>query len=119
MIKMKKTKEKNEVTVKVEKNIPVEKLEDKDDMIFFKCPGCGSIHFRHAGYLEAAMPYVRVDRTTHIASDSLCVKTCVKCRKSYVYYEDKFIDVTEHIDLEAWEKFEKEAYKATGPGGEC
>jgi hypothetical protein len=28
-------------------------------------------------------------------------------------------EVSDQIDLEAWERFEKQAVKATGPGGQC
>ena len=28
-------------------------------------------------------------------------------------------DITDRIDLEAWEELEREMEKCTGPGGEC
>jgi len=47
------------------------------------------------------------------------VMVCVKCKHSYIWVSEQMYDVTEHVDLNAWEKTEKEAHKATGPGGQC
>jgi len=94
------------------------KLADADIFVV-KCPHCSGIHFRHAGYIEATIPFVSPKQGNSLACDSLPVKLCVKCKHSMVIHSDKIIDVTEHIDLNAWEKTEKEAHKATGPGGQC
>ena len=103
----------------------VQKLEDIDDMIVFKCPNkyrrkpCGNTHFRHAGYMEFLIPYVRANKERKIQNDSIQVKICTKCKSAFVYMNDVFYDVTDQIDIKAWEKTEKEMQKATGPGGEC
>lgn len=93
-------------------------LESIGDLFLFQCP-CGSVHFRHAGYVEGMMPYMRGDVSKHVATDSHSVKICVKCKHAYIWINDQVYDITKFIDLEAWEKFEKVAHKATGPGGEC
>lgn len=85
--------------------------------IFLVCD-CGKTHFRHTGYIETITPYVAQDGGKTI-NESHPVKTCVSCRKSYVNIGPKTYDVTDKIDLNAWEKFEKEAHKSTGPGGQC
>lgn len=103
----------------------VQKLENFDDMIVFKCPGtyrrkpCGHTHFRHAGYMQFLIPWMKSDKKRKISKESTQVMVCVKCRSAYVYLNDTFYDVTDKIDLQAWEKTEKEMQKATGPGGEC
>lgn len=35
------------------------------------------------------------------------------------WINEQMYDVTDQIDLKAWEKTEKEAQAATGPGGQC
>jgi len=91
-------------------------LEDCDS-IFLECE-CGKKHFRHAGYLETIVPFVSGDGGK-ICNDSHAVKTCCSCRKSYVAIGSKVYDVTDQVDIDAWEKFEKVAHKTTGPGGQC
>ena len=44
---------------------------------------------------------------------------CVKCRKSFIWYNEQMYEVTDIIDIEAWAKAERELNEATGPGGEC
>jgi hypothetical protein len=95
------------------------KLEDDNKLFLFKCYECGGMHFRHAGYFEMIMPYVRADQSRNVSTDSYSVKVCVKCRTCYIWINDQVYDVTKQIDLEAWEKFEQEVHKATGPGGNC
>jgi hypothetical protein len=103
----------------------VQKLENIDDMIVFKCPNkyrrkpCNNTHFRHAGYMEFLIPWIRPNKEKKIQNDSVQVKICTKCKSAFVYYNDVFYDVTDKIDLKAWEKTEKEMQKATGPGGDC
>jgi hypothetical protein len=89
-----------------------------NDLFLFKCE-CGGMHFRHAGYVEMMMPYIKANKEKNVTTDSYPVKVCVKCRKSYVWADSQMYEVTDQIDLEAWEKFEKEAHKATGAGGNC
>jgi hypothetical protein len=96
----------------------VKTLEDAD-AYFFRCPSCKGLHFRHAGYLQTLFPYASPKEGMGVASDSKHVMVCVKCKSSYVAMDGKIINVTKHIDLEAWEEFEVEAERATGPGGEC
>lgn len=44
---------------------------------------------------------------------------CVSCKRAFVWLNEQMYDVTDQVDLAAWEKTEKEAHKATGPGGQC
>ena len=93
--------------------------EESSGVFFFKCPSCGGTHFRHAGYMESMVPFMRAGLKKRIGVDSLHVKVCVKCRKAFVWLNEQMYDVTDQIDLEAWEKAERELHKATGPGGDC
>jgi hypothetical protein len=93
------------------------KLNDK--LHFFKCTNCGNAHFRHAGYMESMVPLMRQGGEKTVIVDSYQVKLCVKCKRSYIWVNEQMYDITEHIDLSAWEKTEQNAYKATGPGGQC
>jgi len=135
-VKKKTTKSKLPAKRKHQTNIiPAKKVVSTDDLFLFKCEKkvgkvrkkiCGNVHFRHAGYVEMMIPYVRPDSDAKtkkeigkIARDSFQVLVCTKCRSCYIYYEAKFWDITEHIDIKAWEKAEKELHKTTGPGGQC
>ena len=103
----------------------VQKLENLDDMFIFVCPGkyrrkmCGNSHFRHAGYMQFLVPWMKPSGERKISNDSVQVMVCTRCKSAYVYMNDVFYDVTDKIDLKAWEKSEKQLQKATGPGGEC
>lgn len=96
-----------------------------ENLFFFKCKKvkrskeCGSIHYRHAGYLKTMLPYLKPGGEKRVCVDNVQVMVCVSCRACYVWVDDQMYDVTDQIDLKAWEKLEKEADKATGPGGEC
>ena len=102
-------------------------IKPGDDVFFFKCKKksgllskeCGSGHFRHAGYMKAMLPFLRAGGDKRVSVEDMQVMICVKCRASYVWINEQMYDVTDQIDLKAWEKFEKEAHKTTGPGGEC
>jgi len=94
------------------------KLTATEDILMFNCE-CGNVHFRHAGYVEVLVPWVNSSKVGKVGKDSLQVMVCTRCRKAYVYLNDKMYDVTDHIDLKAWEKTEKEMQSATGPGGDC
>lgn len=94
------------------------KLES-EDLNLFKCPKCKGVHFRHAGYLHTTVPYVKANREPEVAKDQCPVIVCVKCRKCYIDVHGQTYDVTDTIDLKAWEKAEKEMYKTTGPDGQC
>jgi hypothetical protein len=96
-----------------------EKITKPSDMFLFQCPKCKNVHFRHAGYVEALMSFVRADKEKNVANDSLTVMVCTKCKACYLWYNEKMKDITSLIDLEAWEKTEKDLHAATGPGGEC
>lgn len=100
---------------------PVKELESKDDLNFLRCsdPACDGIHFRHAGYIELCLPYVKPNGQSANANHSYAVKVCINCKKCYIFHEDHFYDITKHIDLNAWEKLEEKAHKMTGPGGDC
>lgn len=89
------------------------------DVFFFKCPKCESIHFRHAGYVKNMMPYLKHGGEKKVSVENLQVMVCVKCKGCYVWLFDQMYDVTDNIDLQAWERLEIEAHRATGPGGDC
>jgi predicted nucleic-acid-binding Zn-ribbon protein len=95
------------------------KTLNAEDLFLFRCPKCKGMHFRHAGYMESMTPYMNPKKEQKVAVDSYAVKVCVKCHRAYIWADTQMYDVTDQIDMEAWEKFEKEAQKATGPGGEC
>ena len=101
-----------------EEKITPKKITNPKDLFMVQCE-CGGVHFRHAGYIEMAMPYILADKTKKVTKDSYQVQVCVKCRKSYVWYDSQLYDVSDLVDLNAWEKAEKELHKATGPGGQC
>ena len=90
----------------------------KGDLSLWKCE-CGNCHFRHAGYVETLTPYVQVDTKKKVMKDSYQVHVCTKCRRCFIWYDSQMYDVSDEIDLGAWEKAEAELHKATGPGGEC
>jgi hypothetical protein len=90
-----------------------------DEVFFFACPRCQGIHFRHAGYVHSMLPFLKPQGEKHVAVEAHQVMVCVKCRSASVRIGEQTYDVTDRVDLEAWEKFEKEAHKATGPGGNC
>lgn len=99
----------------------VERITPKElpkNVFLFKC-SCGGEHFRHAGYISTLVPFLRSGGEKRIGLDDYQTKVCVKCRKCYAWINEQMYDVTEHIDLEAWQKAEVELNKATGPGGEC
>lgn len=99
----------------------IEALNDTNRLFLFKCPNCGGVHFRHAGYVETQIPFIDPKEGPKVSVESLQVKICLgqKCDKSYIYREGKFWDISEHIDQKAWAKKEEVAHEATGPGGEC
>ncbi len=90
-----------------------------DDIFFFTCKGCGGSHFRHAGYVEIMLPFMRPGGERRVGVESLPVKVCVSCKNCYVWINEQMYDVTKRIDLQAWEKAERELQTATGPGGQC
>ena len=90
-----------------------------DTVLMIKCPKCGGIQFRHCGYVETACPFVESGGEARVVSESHPIKTCVSCKTSLVAIGKNMYNVTSKIDLESWEKFEKTAYKNTGPGGMC
>lgn len=90
-----------------------------DDSVFLFACTCGHKHFRHAGYMQVMAPFMRPGGEKRMAMESQQVMVCVSCKKSFVWINEQMYDVTDQVDLEAWEKLEKEAQKATGPGGEC
>ena len=105
----------------------VKKVKNADkELLLFRCTTkskvlkkiCGNLHFRHAGYVEVIVQIMEPNKQGSIRTHSLEVKVCTKCRTSYVTYDGIFYQLSE-IDLDAWEKLEKELHKATGPGGQC
>ena len=98
-------------------------LEDTDAILLLKCPKCQKVHFRHAGYMHplSNLSYKNADRTqsSQLNTDQTPVQICVSCKTAIIVFNGKIHDVTEHVDLKAWERTEVEAHKATGPGGQC
>lgn len=92
---------------------------DEHPVFLLKCPGCGKVHFRHAGYVEILIPHVSAKEGNKVADHAEPVKVCVNCKHAIIFHDGKVIDVTDQIDLKAWTKTEEEAYEATGPGGQC
>lgn len=80
---------------------------------------CKGVHFRHAGYVEMMLPFMELEGAKRMGVESVHVKICVKCKSAYVWTGRQMFDVTDKVDLRAWEKTEKEAQAATGPGGQC
>lgn len=107
----------------------VEKItpqEPGENLFLFKCPTkhedgkvCGHVHYRHAGYVKVMLPYLKPGNVKEMIVDNHSVMVCVLCKHCYVWAGGQMYDVTKHIDLTAWEKLEKEMYRATGPGGDC
>ncbi len=89
-----------------------------DDLFLFTC-ACGGIHYRHAGYVKALIPFIEQGGQKKIVTDNHQVLVCVACKNCYVWAGSQMYDVTDRIDLKAWEKAEVELQAATGPGGEC
>lgn len=98
-----------------------EKITPKsiDGNLFVYSCACTGSHFRHAGYMKILLPFMKPGMQKSMAVETRQVMVCVKCRKCYIWDGEQMYDVTEKVDLEAWEKAEKELHKATGPGGEC
>lgn len=88
-------------------------------VFLFECKGCKGVHYRHAGYVKSMLPFMRAGGEKRLSVDDLQVMVCVKCRRCYVWLNEQMYDVTDRIDLAAWEAFEREAHRATGPGGQC
>ena len=101
--------------------------EPGDNLFMFSCPTketedgpeCGGIHYRHAGYVQVLLPYIEPPKEKKMIRENHNVMVCVKCKHSYIWVSSQMYDVTNRIDLNAWEKLESQMYKATGPGGDC
>lgn len=102
-----------------DKKVKPKQVKDPKDLFMFQCPKCKGVHFRHAGYVELMMPFIRADKTKNVASSSEDVKVCVKCFRCYVWFNEQMYEVTNLIDIEAWVKAEAKLNKMTGPGGQC
>ncbi len=93
-------------------------IKPDNGVFFFKC-ACGGIHLRHAGYAKVMVPFIKAGGKKEVAMQEERVMVCVACKNCYIWNGEQMYDVTESIDLKAWEKSEVELNKATGPGGEC
>lgn len=91
---------------------------DPKKLQLFRCPNDGHMHFRHAGYVMPMMPYSDEGKVK-VSSAPAQVMICIKCKHAFVHYRDKFHDVTDQIDLEAWKETELKAHEQTGVGGQC
>jgi hypothetical protein len=92
---------------------------DETKIFLHKCDNCSGVHFRHAGYVEVLVPFIRSGDEKRMLMQSEPVKVCVNCKHSFVWINEQAYDVTDRIDLTAWERTEREAQRATGPGGQC
>lgn len=100
-----------------------ERLEPKaateaNGIFLLKCT-CGGKHFRHAGYVEVVLPFMRPGAEKRVELMSNPVKVCVACKKAWVWLNEQLYDVSDQIDLGAWMRTEQQAHQATGPGGQC
>jgi hypothetical protein len=109
-----------------ERITPKEPTEE-NGVFMFKCSNtigvfkkkCNNVHFRHAGYTEILLPFIRAGNQKRVNAESHHVKVCTKCRACYVWINEQMYDITDQIDIKAWEKVEKEIHSTTGPGGDC
>jgi hypothetical protein len=102
---------------------PIMKMTEEiaNNMLIFQCK-CGNRHFRHAGYMHTAFPWVKTSADEpegKVSNDQKTVMVCTDCKTPFVWNDGKFWDMTGFIDVKIWEKTEVELNKATGPGGEC
>lgn len=93
-------------------------IEPPDTVHFFKCE-CGSIHYRHAGYVKTMVPFMRSGAEKKVSVANEQVMVCVSCKKSYAWINEQMYDISAQIDVKAWERAERDLQAATGPGGEC
>lgn len=94
------------------------KMDAENKLLMYECT-CKSIHFRHAGYCNVMLPFLKPGGEKRVALEEYRVMVCVACKKSYVWANEQMWDVSDKIDLKAWAKTEAEAHEATGPGGQC
>lgn len=80
---------------------------------------CGNLHLRHAGYLRLMLPFLESGGEKRMVVENAQVMVCVACRQCTAWNGKQLYDVTDQVDLKAWEKAEVELHKATGPGGQC
>lgn len=93
-------------------------ISPEEKLFIYKCE-CGHGHFRHAGYMRIMMPYLKTGAEKSMTCEPYQVMICVKCKKATIWVDSQMYDVTDRVDLKAWEKTEREAQAATGPGGQC
>lgn len=91
---------------------------DDSKLFLFKCE-CGEYHFRHAGYMRVMLPFLEPGGEKRMTCEPYQVMICVSCKKATIWVNSQMYDVTDRVDLKAWEKTEREAQAATGPGGQC
>lgn len=91
---------------------------DDTKLFIWKC-SCGHQHLRHAGYMRVMMPYLESGGEKRMTCENFQVMVCVSCKKASIFVNSQMYDVTDRFDLKAWEKTEREAHQATGPGGDC
>ena len=90
-----------------------------ENLFLYECKNCGGIHFRHAGYVPVMVPFIEGGGEKRMVLDESRVMVCVACKHSWIWVGKQMYEVTDRIDLQAWERTEKEAHAATGPGGNC
>ena len=88
-------------------------------MHFMTCPKCKGVHYRHAGYVNIMLPYLKSGGDKRVSLEEQRVLICVACHASFIWTNEQAYCMDEHIDVKAWEKSEKVVHEATGPGGQC
>lgn len=105
-------------------NFPIMMATEKtiENKMVMKCK-CGHVHFRHGGYTITATPWAETKPDSgpegHVSTRRKEIWFCIKCKTPYSIENGTMYDWSNYISFEDWEAFEKEAHKATGPGGEC
>jgi len=98
----------------------VKKMDSETLAFLLACPVCGGYHSRHAGYFTTKSAYKNADeRAGSTFTTNIPVHICVNCKTPIASIGGVVYDVSKHVDVKAWEKTEKQAYKTTGPGGQC
>jgi hypothetical protein len=91
---------------------------DDTKLFIWKCV-CGKQHLRHAGYMRVMMPYIETGGEKKMTCENFQVMVCISCKKASMFINGQMYDATDRFDLKAWEETEREAHRATGPGGDC
>ena len=108
---------KDEMGVQLSQKNLVE-LADTEKLQLLRCPICGGMHFRHAGYMLPLLPFLEKGESK-VQVNQAPVYICINCKAGIIHVDGKIHDVSGFVDMSKWEQTEKLAYKMTGPGGQC